>query len=260
MSETALNKTFGRLRVPKSRRLVSDVLNLHRQVPTCAHDRMIDLQSLAAVRDAVRGRISWPIIFIKAWATICSRHDVLRQSWRSFPMPHIYQHAATTAVVAVARRHQDADWLLWARLRNPQTQPLTALQESLDRFKNAPVESVFHQQLQFATLPGPLRRFIWWWNMNLAGEKRATRIGTFLLTTLAGNQTEIQHPPGFLASNLTYGPLSDSGRSRVTLAYDHRLMDGLFVAKRLRELEDELNDTIYGELRALADNQTRTAA
>jgi len=221
---------------------------------------MICLQSLAAVRGAVRGRISWPVIFIKAWAAVCSRHEVLRQTWRSFPLPHIFQHSSTTAVVAVARRHQDQDWLFWARFRNPQTQPLPALQEALNRFTNAPVESVFHQQLQLASLPAPLRRVIWWWNMNLAGEKRATRLGTFLLTTLAGNQTEIQHPPGFLTSNLTYGPLSESGHSRVTLAYDHRLMDGLFVAERLKELEEELNEAIFGELRALTDNQARTAA
>ncbi len=34
----------GRMAIPRSRRLVIDALHYHRQVPTSAHDRMIDLR------------------------------------------------------------------------------------------------------------------------------------------------------------------------------------------------------------------------
>ncbi len=78
--------------------------------------------------------------------------------------------------------------------------------------------------------------------------KRAKRMGTFLLTTIAGSGAEIQHPPGFLTSNLTYGPIDERGFSRVTIAYDHRLMDGKYIADTLCELEETLASSLVAEL------------
>ena len=38
---------------------------------------------------------------------------------------------------------------------------------------------------------------------------------------------------------------------KVTLVYDHRLMDGSFIADRLIELEEHLNGSVLAELREL---------
>ena len=239
----------GRLLVPRSRALVTDVLRLHRLVPTCAHDRRFQLAELDELRAKMTPRISWPVLFLKAYSVISARQPKLLQSWRTWPFAHVFQHAEPVATVAVNRRYQDDDWLLWGRIQSPQNCSLTQLQTQMDRFAKGPVEEVFRQQLQLSLVPAPLRRFLWWWNLNLSGQKRAKRVGTFLLTTLAGRGTEISHPPGFLTSSLTYGPLDRDGSCRVTLVYDHRLMDGAFVADRLAELEAELRVAMLAELR-----------
>ena len=78
-----------------------------------------------------------------------------------------------------------------------------------------------------------MRRLLWSWTLNVGGPNRVRRSGTFFLTTIAGHGAEIQHPPAFLTANATYGPIDENGKSRVTLAYDHRLMDGRLIADAL---------------------------
>ena len=77
-----------------------------------------------------------------------------------------------------------------------------------------------------------MRRLLWSWTFYVGGPARVRRSGTFFLTTIAGQGAEIQHPPAFLTANATYGPIDENGKSRVTIAYDHRLMDGRLVAAR----------------------------
>lgn len=251
----------GRMPVPPSRALVTDVIHLHRQVPTSSHSREMSLGAIDAAREAATERISWAAIFLKAYATMSARHPKLLQTWRSWPFAHVFQHAAPVASVAVHRHFRDDDWLLWGKIQKPHEKSLSELQTVLDRFKSGPVEEVFRQQLQLAMLPAPLRRFVWWCNLNLCGEKRVKRTGTFLLTTLAGRGADNSHPPSLLTSSLSYAPLQADGRCRVSLTYDHRLMDGAFIADCLAELEEELTGTVLAELRALTDvSGQRTAA
>lgn len=134
------------------------------------------------------------------------------------------------------------------------------LQKRLDGFAQRPVEQVFRQQLTLSSLPAFARRLIWWCLLNLSGEKRATRTGAFSISSVAGHGAEIQHPPGFVTSVLTIGPINDEGRSRITIAYDHRVMDGGFVAQCLQELEAELLGPTRAELESLSESQQRRVA
>ena len=160
----------------------------------------------------------------------------------------------------MSRQFRADEWLFWARFQNPSATPLIELQERLDGFAQRPVEQVFRQQLTLSGLPTLARRLIWWCLLNLSGEKRATRIGTFSISSVAGRGAEIQRPPGFVTSVLTIGPLNDEGRSRITISYDHRVMDGGFVAQCLKELEAELLGTIKAELESLSKSRNRRAA
>ena len=155
----------GRLRVPRSRALVTDILHLHQRNPTYAHNRSMLLTELAEARDRTMVRISWPAIFIKAWGTISRRNPVLLQTWREWPWRHIFQHQKTVANLATSRRHEGQDWLFWGLIRSPESLSLSDIQDSIDRFTNEPPQSVFRKQLKLSCLPTVARRAIWWWNL-----------------------------------------------------------------------------------------------
>jgi len=247
----ATSSDYGRRALGRSRALCVDVLHYHQKVPTTAHDRVCDFSRVVALRAQLPQRISWSMLFIKAYGLVAAKIPELRQSCITWPWPHVYQHEHNVAMVVLHREHQGRPWLFWGRFLQPELQPLTDLQTKLDWYQTAPVESAFRKQWQASALPWPVRRLGWWWTLNVALEKRARRTGTFFLTTLASRGAEIRHPPAFLTSNISYGPLDDQGRSRVTIAYDHRLMDGVLIADVLADLERTINGELAEELEDL---------
>lgn len=244
-----------RLRVPASRRLTSDLLWLNRVVPLCGHDRIFRLQDLASARSKLTDRISWPALFIRAFSLVAQKHPELRQTWYRWPFSHLYQHPVNVASITVHRNWKNAAWLFWGQIDQPESSTLPQIQQQLDCFRDAPVEQVFRKQTRLAQLPTPLRRLIWWWNHNVATAKRAKRLGTFFVSTLAGRGAEIQIPPAIHTGCLTFGPLNQAGECRVTLAYDHRVMDGFLVAAILESLESVLSDQMLTELQDSSTEQ-----
>ncbi len=251
-----------RLAIPRSRRLVIDLLRLSQQVPTTAHDRIIDLNAVAAARERATQRISWSVVFIKAFGIVAERYPALRQIYMRWPWPHLYQHPNSLAIIVTHREVEGEPWIFWSKFYQPETTPLIQVQDRLDRYLTEPVPSAFRKQWEMSALPSWLRRIAWWTLLNLSGQRRVKRCGTFFLTTISSRGAEIRHPPGFLTSGLTFGPIDERGCSRVTLAYDHRLLDGRMVADILGDLEETLNGVIAKELSALpaAADSDRLAA
>lgn len=248
MSQSLNTERSRRLAIPRSRRLVIDLLRLNRQVPTTPHDRLIDLSVVAAARERSARRISWSILFIKAFAIVAANYPPLRQIYMPWPWPHLYQHPHSTATIVTHREVDGEPWLFWSRFPRSDELPLDRLQEHLDRCQTEPVQVMFERQWLLSALPTWVRRIAWWWTLNVSGVTRVKRCGTFFLTTIGSRGAEISHPPGFLTSGLTFGPFDERGRSRVTLAYDHRLLDGRMVADILADLELTLNGVIAKEL------------
>ncbi len=57
------------------------------------------------------------------------------------------------------------------------------------------------------------------------------------------------HPISPLTTTLTYGPIDPATRQVVVkLIYDHRVLDGAYIARRLRDIEETLNGPILDEL------------
>ena len=239
------------LKLSSNRSLVLDILHYDQRMPQCAHDRRFDLGQTDELRRSAGQRVSWPAIFMKAYGLLSVQRPVLRQCFFRWPWRHLYQHPESVGTIVVSRRHADEDRLCWGRISRPESYSLASLQQRLDRFKNEPVETMFRRQLQISRLPTPLRRLLWWTTMNLSGRKRASRLGTFGMSTLAGQGAEIQQPPSVLASTLTYGPMDENGRARVTIVYDHRIMDGSTVASCLVDLEATIHGAIRDELRTM---------
>lgn len=240
-----------RFAVPASRRLTWDLLKFHREIPLCAHDRQMKLTAISIARSECVQRVSWPTLFIKAYAIVAQEFPELRQTWYVWPSSHIYQHPTSVAALTVQREIDGEPWLFWGMVQSPETQSLSAIQSLIDRFRSEPVQSIFQRQWQMAQLPTLLRRFLWWWNLKIETRKRAKRLGTFFVSTLSGLGAEIQLPPSVQTGCLTYGPLDEDNVARVTLAYDHRIMDGALVAQVLKRIESVLNETLVAELQVL---------
>jgi hypothetical protein len=234
------------------RALVLDVLHFARNVPYFPVERVFDLAQAAAWRAATVPRVSWSIIFLKAFAIVAARQPLLRRHFAGWPWPHLVESSAVVGVLAVSRKHEGQDRLCWAHFRDADQRPLAGLNEQLRWYQTRPVEEAFKNQLALSRLPTPLRRFLLWWNLNFGGSMRARRLGTFSLSTLAAQQSLNRNHPSMLTSSLTFGPLDERGRLTVTLLCDHRVLDGLPAAEALADLEDVLRHEICDELASLA--------
>jgi len=262
--------TITTTRLDGQRRLVGDIVRLSHRVPIFPVDRIMPLADLDAVRRAAAPRIGWSAVFMKAWAIVARDRPALRSwyvPWRiltPWRRPAWATSPVSVASLAISRTRDpqgphatqadvdlDPEAIWWARLREPDNRPLTELQAAIHRHATAPVEEVFARQLELVMVPGPLRRLILRWNAHSPSMKRALRVGTFSLSTLAGEGCANRLHPTFLTTSLTWTPLDDAGRMTVTLLADHRLLDGVPVARALAALEETLQGPIREELAAL---------
>ncbi len=117
-------------------------------------------------------------------------------------------------------------------------------------YKNDPIETVgyFRQAMRVSRLPLPIRRFLWRLTLNYSGQKRSKRFGTYGLTTYGSLGAEQLHPISPLTTTLTFGPIDEVGDVCVKIIYDHRVLDGAYVARRLQDLEAALNGPVLEEL------------
>jgi pyruvate/2-oxoglutarate dehydrogenase complex dihydrolipoamide acyltransferase (E2) component len=248
-------------RFTAARGCVSDVANLAQEIPLFPVERTMPLGPLAAVRAAVGKtatagavRIGWAAVFLKAYALVAREMPVLR-TWlvRGFAGTRLATAAESVATLAVNRVEDGEDRLFWARLAAPDAKSLPEIQQFVVDCATKPVEEMFKRQLQLEMVPGFLRRTILRWNMNSFSRKRAARIGTFSLSTLAGMGATNRFHPTICTTSLSYAPLDADGNCLVTIIADHRVLDGAVVARALARLEEVLCHEMLAELRGLAD-------
>lgn len=230
---------------------VDDIAELSKTIPLFPVDREMRLADVAAARAAAARRIGWAAIFLKAYALVAREMPALR-SWRAGRiLPRIVTSSASVGVLAMNRVDDGTDRLFFARLASPDAASLPMLQAAIDRFATEPAERVFKRQRQLESVPRLLRRVILSWNMRSMSPKRATRVGTFSLSTLAGFGATNRFHPTLCTTSLSYGPLDAEGRCLVTTIADHRVLDGAAVARALGRLEEVLTTEIATELRSV---------
>ncbi len=241
-----------------NRSLVVDGCYFARSIPFFPVERTCDLGEVARLRSAASTRISWTAVFLKAHGLVAAQTAPLRQCYLKWPWPHIFEHDHNVGMLAMNRQFAEGDRLCWGRFDDPETKSLVEIQKSLDAFQNEPVDHIFKRQVFFSRLPWPVRRLIWWLNLNVFVSKRAKRMGTFSMSSLAGQGAINRFHFTVLSTSLTYAPVDATGKCLVTLICDHRVIDGSLAAAALIKLEETLNGVIADELRSLA--QRRTAA
>ncbi|MEX2176717.1 MAG: hypothetical protein WD872_20285 [Pirellulaceae bacterium] len=233
------------------RALVLDTLHFARRVPLFPVEQTFDLARVAALRKQSPRRISWAVLFLKAYALAAREQAVLRRAYVRWPWPHFVETSASVAMLTINRQHRGEDRLCWGRFISPESQSLASLQRRLDRYEREPVEKAFDKQLRLSWMPATVRRLLLGWNLNVAGRHRAIRVGTFSMSSLAGQGTLNRGHPSFLTSSLTYGPLDERGRTIVTLLCDHRVLDGVAAARALTDLQQIFHGQIAEELAAI---------
>ncbi|MFO0866400.1 MAG: hypothetical protein U0744_17440, partial [Gemmataceae bacterium] len=186
---------------------------------------------------------------IKAFAKVAYDVPELRRAYVKLPWTKLYEYPKSVANIAVEREHQGERGVFFGRVNRPDAQPLSAISERIRELQTAPVESLpeFRRALLVSRLPWVLRRMLWWFGLNLGGQ-RGHFFGTFALSVYSGLGAESLHPLSPVTTTLTYGVTDETGEVDVRLIYDHRVMDGATVARALVRLEEELTTSIVAEL------------
>lgn len=213
----------------------------------------MDLSTVVAARAAAAPRPAWCAIFMKAYGRVAAENPVLRRSYIAWPWPHLYEHPINVASVGIERRYGDEDAVFFAHVRGPEAHGLAGLSMHLRRYKTAPIEEIamFRRELAVSRLPRPLRHLLWWYGLNVAGERRAKYLGTFAVSVVASLGAAGLHLLSPLTTALNYGVFRPDGTIDVRLTYDHRVLDGGTAARALRELERVLRNDIVAELHSL---------
>ncbi|HEX8200173.1 MAG TPA: hypothetical protein VF590_06770 [Isosphaeraceae bacterium] len=233
------------------RRFIIDLLHFARQIPSVPVSRTMDVSALFRPRAEHPMRPSWAVLFMKAYARVAAEHPPLRRALLNFPWPRLYEHPFTTCALAMERQYEGEEGIFVGLFRAPEQQTLSEIQAGLRLYKGLPLNQVgfFRQALRVSRAPTSVRRLLWWSTLNVSGYKRAKRFGTFGLSSYGSLGAESLHPISPLTTTLTFGPIDATGRVIVKLIYDHRVLDGAFVARRLVDIEAHLTGSILQELR-----------
>jgi len=220
------------------------------KVPSLPLKRTINIAALVQARQACLVRPSWVALFLKAYSIVALNRPELRRAYVGWPWPSLYEHPYSVCSVLVEREWYGEKIVLGAKIRAPNEQPVTAIDNHLHRLANAPLETIseFRQLMNLGRVPSILRRFVFWNSLHLSGHKKCKRFGTFMVGSLGNLGVEQCHPLTPLTTYLSFGPISESGEVTALIVYDHRVMDGRTVGQALVELESTLNDSILAEL------------
>jgi hypothetical protein len=241
-----------RLGLSLPRRFVCDLLHFAKKVPSVPMQKRMRLAELVAARKALPQRVSWCVIFLKAYATVAASRPELRRAYVPIPWPHLYEHSGNIASVGIERTYQGEPGVFFGQIHEPERLTLTELDARLRHFKTEPIEQNirYRQSLLLSRLPLPLRRFVWWLGLSASGFYRALFFGTFGISVVASFGAAGLHILSPLSTTLNYGEFEADGSLDVRIAYDHRVLDGATMARAMGDLEDVLLGPILAELKA----------
>ncbi len=234
--------------------MIVDICNAAKTVPAFSVQREFDLSNIATARQSAKTRIGWAALFARGYSLVAKDVPELRQTFITLPWMRLYQHPTSVVNVTVNRFDQsiNRERLLWARIRNVETLTLAAIQKSISEHQTADLKTLFRDGQVMEKMPAPIRWLSWHLLMRWQGRKRARRLGTFTISTLANLGTTNDNHPLIATSSLSYSPLTSQQRTIVTLLADHRVLDGALAARALVALERVMQHQIVDELASLA--------
>jgi hypothetical protein len=251
-------------RVPLSvsRRIIGDVMHAARGVPMITFERRMGLGAVAAARRRAAPSPAWALLMAKGFALVAARHPEFRRAYVPLPWPHLWQADESIASVAVERQFEGEPTVFFGFLRAPDTRPLSDLAAELEEWKTRPVEEVrpFARQVRYARMPLVARRFAWKYATAWAGRMKVRNFGTFAVSLTGSAGATALNLVNPLAIGINTGVLRPDGTLPVRVSFDHRVHDGMPVARALEELEGVLRTELVAELNAMADTRAARIA
>ncbi len=249
-----------RISFSNGRRLVNDVVRIAQTVPLASLIADLDLADVNALRRQVRPRLSWSVLFMKAYAKVAAEHQELRSVYLRFPWPHLYLSERNVCLMTFSRDDAGETRLLFGRFSQPETCSLVDLQRTYAAYRNQPIESIrqFQHQIRFASFPFWFRRIVWNLVFNFMPRYRVTNFGTFGMSLSSFKNAFGTSLLGPNTSTLGIDPISRHGQSKLLMTFDHRVLDGKPAFDIIEALTNTLKGSIADELRALAAPPNRT--
>jgi hypothetical protein len=246
-----------RIALSNGRRLIDDVTEIAKTIPAAGITGDFALAEVDRLRRLTRPKLSWNVIYLKAYAKVAQQTPELNQIHVRFPWPHLYQHHSIVCMMTINRHLDGEDRLFFARFNNPHNDSLAVLQEKYDFFRQAPINEIrqFRHQIRFANAPWFVRRIAWWLMFALWPAKRASHVGTIGMSFSGYRGVYGNQHLGPLTSILGIDPFPRQGKARLVLTFDHRVLDGIPAANVLQQIHQLVMGEVYREMLDLVEQQ-----
>jgi hypothetical protein len=222
-------------------------------MPMAPLERTIDVLDVGRLRRRGRPKISWPVIMMRAYGLVARDNPVLRRIYVPLPKQHYYEHPESVCLLTISRQINGHECLLFARFTQPENRSLVQLQQKFDDYRRLPLEQIkqLRHQMRFARMPWFVRKAGWSLMTGWMPRARAKLMGTFGMSLSGLRDTHGSFHLGPCTSILGYDQICSNGSARLTLTFDHRVLDGKPAADVLESLRRVLHTQIRAELQGL---------
>lgn len=245
-----IKKRGRKLKLSFARKCLIDFLHFSQKMSlnSVSAERYMNLDAVIEARKKSAVKISWYVIFLKAFSHVSSKFPELRQAYFPFFWPHIYEYKRSVGMVAIEREIEGETMVMYLRVDSAEKQKLEDLHGLLKQAKDCDPYQIqsFKDFLLVNRFPLPIRRFLWWLGLN-AHTYRNRFFGTFGLTGI-GNGVRSLSVKSPMTSTFVFDMSMTDIKPLVRLFWDHRVFDGVVVIHMLEELERYLNQEIANEL------------
>jgi hypothetical protein len=237
--------------------MITDLMRFAAAIPSVPVERVMDLSAVMAARNDCAKRPAWVAILAKAYGLTAQEFPELRRTFVKWPWPHLYEYQSSVAGLTVERIFEGEPGVVLWLLKDPAKHRISEIERLIRHSIEAPIDQFkdFRRAIKIGRLPGVLRRPIMWLGFNIA-RQRANHFGTFCVTAVSFMGVDALHLPTWTTTLLTYGVFRPDGRVPIRVTMDHRVFDGVTIAKIMTRLEAILNGPIVDELRSEAGGAT----